>query len=306
MNVDIVVVGSINLDMVIHVETHPHPGETVVGTNLTLLPGGKGSNQAVAAGLLGARVAMIGAVGNDSHADIALQRFDEARISTDHILRCDEPTGTAFISVSSTGENTIIINAGANARVSADHVRSHSHMVATAPVVVTQGEIPIEATAEACRLASGYVLMNVAPVIDVPADVLKLAHPLIVNEHEAALLLGQHGITASSHDTPERLIELLSQRGPRSVVLTLGEHGSLVRSEKGLTKIPPRRIDHVVDTTGAGDAFVGALAVQLSQGQSLEDAAHYASHVASLACTRSGAQKSYLPRAEIEAHLAQD
>lgn len=285
----IVVVGSVNADLVVRTPAHPAPGETVLGSSLQVLPGGKGANQAVAAARLGADVALVGAVGSDEFAEPATAGLRSAGVDLSGLAQVPGPTGIALITVSDDGENTIVVVPGANTSVDADAVRRHEQLVAGADVVVLQGEIPPSGIGQAARLARGRVLLNLAPVLELPDDVTRLADPLVVNEHEALRFLGIH--EGEPHDVVRALVDI----GPRSAVLTLGARGALVAELLGpraeVTEVPAPKVD-VVDTTGAGDAFVGALAWRLATRDTLREASALAAQVGAEATTVQGAQGS--------------
>lgn len=287
----ITIVGSINADLTAHVHRHPTPGETLLGTTATVSAGGKGANQAVAAALLGAKVAMVSAVGRDAYAGPATAQLRSSGVDLRGVKEVDGPTGLAIITVADDGENSIIVIPGANATVDANYVHSQRAVIADADIVVLQGEIPADGFARAVALASGRVVINLAPVIDVDRDRLLVADPLIANEHEAGLILDQLGVP-HPNDAPAVLINQLREAGFSSVVLTLGAAGALVSDSTGLTPIPTPSITPV-DTTGAGDAFTGALVARLAAGDSLADAAAFAARVGAFAATGPGAQSSY-------------
>lgn len=287
----ITIVGSINADLTAHVHRHPTPGETLLGTTATVSAGGKGANQAVAAALLGAKVAMVSAVGRDAYAGPATAQLRSSGVDLRGVKEVDGSTGLAIITVADDGENSIIVIPGANATVDANYVDSQRAVIADADIVVLQGEIPADGFARAVALASGRVVINLAPVIDVDRDRLLVADPLIANEHEAGLILDQLGVP-NPNDAPAVLINQLREAGFSSVVLTLGAAGALVSDSTGLTPIPTPSITPV-DTTGAGDAFTGALVARLAAGDSLADAAAFAARVGAFAATGPGAQSSY-------------
>ncbi|GAA3929120.1 ribokinase [Microbacterium soli] len=286
------VVGSINVDEIVVVPRHPLPGETLLATSSTVAPGGKGANQAVAAARLGARVGMIGAVGDDGRARTALSLLAGAGVDLTDVVPVDGPTGIARITVDDVGENTIIVVPGANARVDDALVAARSASIARAAVVVLQGEIPVDASACAARLATGRVLLNLAPVIGVPGDLLQAADPLVVNEHEARLLLADVAGRTDPDADDGRIAVLLQEQGARSVVLTLGARGALCVDDDGVTTIASPRVD-AVDTSGAGDAFVGALAMRLADGDELRTAVRFAVRVGAFAVGSAGTQPSY-------------
>ena len=291
MTPNVVVVGSINADLLTRVAAHPARGETVIGDSIDVLPGGKGANQAVAAARLGASVAMVGAVGDDTFAAPATASLREAGVALDALTEVPGATGVAVVTVSADGENAIVVIPGANATVTGSVVRAHQQLLASAAVVVLQGEIPREGVEAAARAGGGRVVLKLAPVIAVDPEVLRLADPLVVNEHEAlgALeLLGVDGFTGSHEDAARALCAA----GVRSAVVTLGAAGALVACDGSVTAVPSPRVQ-AVDTTGAGDAFCGALAGRLAAGDDLVGSARFAARVGAFAVQRAGAQPSY-------------
>jgi ribokinase len=288
----VVVVGSINVDQVVVVERLPQPGETVIGSSLSLLPGGKGANQAVAAARRGAATTMIGAVGDDAHASLALSVLTASGVDVRFVEVVPGATGLAAISVGADAENTIVVVPGANAAVHEAIVERHAAVLADATVVVLQGEIPAASVERAARLAGGRVVLNLAPVIPVDPAVVRAADPLVVNEHEAALVLAQlrPGQEAPVEDAGR--VAALRAEGITSVVLTRGAAGVIVADESGTSHLPSPRVE-AVDTSGAGDAFVGALSASLATGTSLAEAAREAVRVGAYAVTGVGTQSSY-------------
>lgn len=291
---DIVVVGSINADLTARVARHPKPGETLLGTGGTITAGGKGANQAVAAALQGASVALVGAVGNDAYAAPALEYVRSSGVSEDFIARTEETTGLAVITVSDDGENSIIVIPGANASVDKHYVAQHEELISQAQIVLLQGEIPAAGFAEAVALAQAHgvrVVTNLAPVIEVDPKALLAADPIMANEHEAGLILEQLGSPIASED-PHELATALLRAGFTSVVLTLGSKGALVARGAELIDIPTPKVQ-AADTTGAGDSFAGAFCARVVAGDDDVSAARYAARVGAFATTRRGAQASY-------------
>lgn len=287
----VVVVGSINADLTTTVHRHPAPGETLLGGGGTISAGGKGANQAVAAAQLGAKVTMIGAVGSDPMAQDALAHLKHSGADMSAITTVDGPTGLAVITVAADGENTIIVVPGANASVDAAYVGTHAKVVAGADIVLLQGEIPADGFDHTVDLAKGRVVINLAPVVPVGHEQLRRADPLLVNEHEGALVLDLLGAPSAPED-PGELVTALLRQGFSSVVMTLGAQGAIVGDADGLTAIPTPQIT-AVDTTGSGDAFAGALVAKLAEGATLVEAAGFAARVGAFAATRRGAQASY-------------
>lgn len=292
----ITVVGSINADLTVNVARHPNPGETLLGSGGGVTAGGKGANQAVAAARLGARVALVGAVGADANAQPATALLREANVDLTHVETIStEVTGLAVITVSEDGENTIIVVPGANVGVDARGVEKHKAPVEAAELVLLQGEIPADGFARAVELARGRVAVNLAPVVDVPREALLKADPLMANEHEAGLILEQLGLRGEGE--PEELAKRLVEAGFASVVLTLGAQGALVADAQGVRPVPTPTVT-AVDTVGAGDAFAGALCYRLVEGDTLDEAAAFAARVGAFAVTKPGAQPSYPTQAD--------
>jgi ribokinase len=280
----IAVVGSINLDLVVAVERHPAPGETVVGADCRQLPGGKGANQAVAAARLGAQVAMVGRVGADAQGAWLREGLWTEGVGVEHVREDRQaPTGVALIAVDARGENTIVVSPGANARVDARDVAAASEVVSGAEVVLVQHEVPQAAVAAAIATAGGTVVLNPAPArgLAAPVDVL------VPNRGELETLAGGRG-------DPVTLARSITGAG--AVVVTLGAEGAVVVEGDRAERVPAPHIE-AVDTTGAGDAFCGALAEAIAGGASVVEAARWAVRVAAASVTRPGAQGG-LPRRE--------
>jgi ribokinase len=270
---DVVVVGSANADLVVSVARRPASGETVLGSDTRVLPGGKGANTAVAAARNGAAVSLIGAVGDDPYGEFLLESLASAGVDTSRVRKVTTPTGLAFITVTPDGENSIIVSPGANSAVAAADVELRD-----ARVLVASLEVPIEVVEHAVALAarSGVrAVVNLSPVAALSPDTLAVLDPLIVNEHEARAL---PGFDCS-----------------RSVVVTLGARGADVITPEGTRRIPAPEVD-AVDTTGAGDAFTGALAAHLATGVDLVAATEHAIAYAAWSVTHPGAQASPPPR----------
>ncbi|MFF3644365.1 ribokinase [Streptomyces sp. NPDC002564] len=294
---ELLVVGSANADLVVGVERRPAAGETVLGSDLATHPGGKGGNQAVAAARLGARTALLARVGDDAHGELLLDAQRAAGVDTVGVLVGGAPTGVALITVDPSGDNSIVVSPGANARLTPADIRAAGSLLAAARVVSSQLEIPLETVAEVVRglrPGSRFVL-NPSPPAPLPDEVLAACDPLVVNEHEARVILG-----GDAGDTPEEWARGLLALGPRSVVITLGAEGALTAdgSSDGVVRVPSPRVE-AVDTTGAGDAFTAALGWRLGLGEDLAAAAAYAVRVGSAAVTRKGAQDSYPTGAEL-------
>ncbi len=300
MTAAVVVVGSVNADLTVRVAAHPSPGETVIGRSMAVMSGGKGANQAVAAARLGARVAFVGAVGDDELARPATATLREAGVGLAALSVVPGATGVAVVTVAVDGENTIVVVPGANASVSAGVVNRHSDVVTGADVVVLQGEIPRDGIEAAARLARGRVVLNLAPVVELDPEVVRRADPLVVNEHEARGALALLGVADVQDGSHAGVVRALRTAGMRSVVVTLGPGGALVAGE-GIDDIVhvPAPVVQAVDATGAGDAFVGALASRLAAGDPLLGAARLAVRVGAFSVRGEGTQASY-PSADDE------
>jgi ribokinase len=290
------VVGSINQDFVLRLERRPGPGETVTDAELSLFPGGKGANGAVAAARLGAEVAILGRVGEDAFGGELVENLRENGVDTSRVEAISgAPTGSAFVTVTPDGENAIVVSPGANRRFGPDEVEAAADDLRKARVVVAQLEVSVEAVESAARIATdagGRFLLNLAPPRGLPEDLLRRCDPLVVNEHEAAFLLAKEV-------TPEELARRLLELGPASVVVTLGAAGAVLATGEATKRSPAPEVA-VVDTTGAGDAFVGALAARLSGGTPLEEAVPYAVSAGAVAVTREGAQGSLPTQGDVE------
>lgn len=304
----IVVVGSLNADLTIYCERLPQPGETVHGNGFAVNPGGKSANQAVAAGRLGGHVSLVGAVGDDPHGDMLLASVAGAGVDVGHVRTSSEPTGVAVIAVDAGGENNIIISAGANGTLSPKDVAEAADVLEAAAVVSLCLEVGTEtvlAAAQAGHDAGAQVLLNLSPYAEIPSGLAGLTDVLLVNAHEAALFLGSSvpGADAPA-DNWDAVRERFAGRGIEQVVVTLGSKGSVVLdsqapAESRVTFVLPTTVS-AVDTTGAGDAFTGALAVRLAAGDALADAAAFASVAAAMATTRKGTQAAYPEAADVE------
>lgn len=288
MKARVLVVGSANADLVVTAARRPSGGETVLGGDTEKLPGGKGANTAVAAARLGADVAFLGAVGDDDNGRLLLGSLRDAGVCTDHVRIVDRPTGVAYITVTPDGENSILVSPGANRTLSAEHVAA---ALPAANVLVASMEIPLPTVERAIATARGAgvcTVLNLSPVADVSDGVLAALDVLLLNQHEAAWLLG-----AESAD-PARLLDL----GPKAAVVTTGARGAIVVTRAGRHEIRAPKVA-AVDTTGAGDAFAGALSTALARGADITAAAENAVRVAALSVRRRGAQPSYPTSAEL-------
>jgi ribokinase len=294
--VEVVVVGSANIDLVVPVAVLPRPGQTVLGGDHLRAPGGKGANQAVAAARLGRRAALVGRVGADDFGRQLLHSLEGAGVDTTATTVTDGvPTGLALITVDRTGENTIAVSPGANARLLAADVQAAAPLLAAARVLLVQLEVAIDTVAAAVTAAEGAVVLNPAPAASLPAEVLERVDVLVPNRSELAVLTG--------HQEPRTLDDAarMTRSLPAgiSVVVTLGADGALVVDDGQVEHVPAIEVA-AVDATGAGDAFCGALADGLARELDLLAATRWAVRVAGLATTRWGAQPSMPSRDEVE------
>jgi ribokinase len=290
----VAVVGAANIDLISYVPRLPRVGETLHGTAFHMGYGGKGANQAVMAAKLGAAVTMVAKLGQDVFGERTLANFREWNVDTEHVFLTEEaPSGVAPIAVDPHGRNAIIIVTGANDLLDSADVERARPAIARAAVVVCQLEIPVETTLAALRAGreeGATTICNPAPArTDLPDELYRLSDVLCPNESEAELLVGRPVSTET--DARTAAAELLA-REARAVVLTLGERGCLVATPSEEALVPGERVE-AVDTTGAGDAFVGSLAFFLAKGRSLVDAAQRANRIAALSVQRRGTQTSF-------------
>ncbi len=299
MKDQIVVVGSLNMDLAMHMARAPSGGETLAGRDFTTLAGGKGANQAVACARMGARVAMVGRVGADANGDVLRAGLAADGIEAGHVLAlADAHSGVAMIWVEDDGENRIVLAPGANGRLDAAGVERAGALIDAAAMLVVQLEVPlaaVEAAVARAHRAGVPVLMNPAPAAPLPAALWSRIDLLVVNESEAALL---SDLPVSDAATASAAGAALRARGPSRVLVTLGAQGVVVVDGDG-ARHAPARVVHAVDTTAAGDTFIGALATALREGASLDAAVALGQAASALCVTRRGAQASIPYRHEL-------
>jgi ribokinase len=299
VNGNILVVGSLNMDLVVSVTRHPHIGETILGNKFAAIPGGKGANQAVAAARMGGHVSMIGCVGGDGFGIEMLAVAAQDHVDTAHItVLPQEKTGIALITVDEQGRNTIVVASGANASLAPHLLDTAKAAFSTAKVLVTQLESPLETVSAAIALAAQQgiqVILNPAPALPLEATLLAKVDYLIPNEREALQIAGT--------ETLEAAIDKLQALRVRNLIITLGDQGALVVSTNGeRTHIPAYPVK-AIDTVAAGDAFVGAFAAALADGLNIEAAARLGNAAAAISVTRPGAQTSLPRRCEVDEFL---
>jgi len=288
------------MDLVVRVHHAPAPGETVLGGNVETFPGGKGANQAVAASRMGAEVTMVGRVGNDDFGNTLIQSLVEDKIKTNHVIK--DPvasSGVAMIAVAENGENIIVVASGANMAVSIEDVQKAHELMRETDLLLVQLECPLEVVSAAIDLANAHqvpVVLNPAPAQPLEKSLLAKVDVLTPNENELMLLSGETDLDSS--------LRVLREWGVKSLVVTLGANGARVVSDEVDEHIPAYPVT-AVDTTAAGDAFNGALAVALAEGKPLLEAVRYGTAAGALATTRMGAQPSLPTRNAVEALISQ-
>lgn len=296
----IVVVGSLNMDLVLQAPRIPIPGETILGDKFQMIPGGKGANQAYAAARLGAEVSMVGKVGDDIFGERLRTNLHNAGVDVSQV-RCslDAATGVASITVDSTGQNSIVVASGANFDWDPNEAESLRSILSGAHFALFQLETPIafvEAAIEIAQSEDVQTILDPAPAQQLSSQILELANYLTPNESEAALL------TNSSLEDPQATSAALHALGARQVILKLGAKGAFYSNGTQKHASPAFPVE-AIDTTAAGDTFNAALAVALSEGQAIEAALRFANCAAALSVTRLGAQSSAPTRTEVEALL---
>ncbi len=294
----IVVIGSLNMDLIAKVDHIVRPGETILASDLERVPGGKGANQAYGIGKLGGSVSMLGMVGRDDDGIALLNNLSSIGVNTEEIRICDDaPTGTALILVDPEGRNSIIVIPGANMMVDTAYIDEHRAVLEEADIVILQLEIPLETVMYTAHLAKSmgkYVILDPAPaILDLPKEIYPDVDLIKPNETELSILTG-----TSTEDTDYlEKIGILRRQGASDIIVSLGADGVILSRRGRSDKQICGRSVRAVDTTAAGDSFLAGLAVKLAEGQDLEDAIDYAQRVASIAVTRKGAQPS-IPTAE--------
>ncbi len=298
---DIVVLGSLNMDLVVRTARMPRPGETVSGHSFVTVPGGKGANQAAAAARLGATVEMVGRVGNDAFGPALLQNLANQGVGTSYVTLDEEvASGTAIIMVDDGGENSIVVAAGANGRVGLPDLEAARSAIRGSRYLMLQYEVPLDvvwAAVEMARELGVQVILNAAPAHPTSSDRLDGVHCVMVNEHEAEFFTG---IPVPDLASAERAGVGLLKMGVEAAIITLGPRGAYLVTDDLSMHVPAHVVD-VVDTTAAGDAFAGGLTVALLRGYSMVEAVRYASCAGTLATTVLGAQTSLPSEEQVQA-----
>jgi ribokinase len=300
---NILVVGSLNADLVVRAPRFPQPGETISGEDLQVIPGGKGANQAVAAARLGVNVSMLGRVGKDNFGDFLLENLKSNHVNSQLIQRDDASTGTAIIVVDSNGQNSIVLSPGSNGKVSSADIANASFLYHD--LLLLQLEIPtltVLAAAQRAKENNVPVILNPAPAhtAQLPDELIALADFLIPNETELSLLTN---MDVKDSPSAERAARILLKRGSKHVIVTLGSQGALIVSSTQVTHVDSFKVN-VVDTTAAGDAFIGGFATALLQNNSLDDSVRYGCACGALATTKFGAQPSLPTKEEVERFMS--
>jgi len=308
MGIKICVVGSINVDLVTNVTRFPYPGETIIGGDLKTIAGVKGANQAVAAARLGAEVTMVGRIGDDVFASQLKTSFIAEGINVSHIsASADTATGVALILVDKSGQNSIVVASGANAKVTPKDIEKATEAIVSSDVLLLQLEIPLESVLRAARIGHEHgvkVILNPAPAGPLPGDLFSTIDIFVPNENEAITLVRTRN-SSTVIDPGEKIVLVTELRGygADTVILTAGEEGAYLAEEGGTRRFPAFSLDQVVDTTAAGDAFVGGLATAIAEDRTLPEAVLWGNAAGMLAATRIGAQPSLPSRMEVEAVL---
>jgi ribokinase len=302
----IVVVGSLHMDLTVRANSIPRIGETVLGSEFKMAPGGKGANQAVAAAKLGASVTMVGRVGTDSFGEELIKNAINHAINTDFIVADPKAnTGLALIMVDRKGENIIAVAPGADFECVREDIDRADSALKSADVLLTQLETPLTFVHYAIDRAFSYgvkVILNPAPAQKLPNGLFKKVHILVPNEHEAEVLTG---IRIENLKSAKMSVDLLMKKGAENVALTMGKRGTVVGTKERKTHVGVPRVSPV-DTTGAGDAFCGALAVGISAGKELTEAVFYANCAGALKTTKMGAQEALPTREKLEDFIRQN
>lgn len=298
MNSKILVIGSTNTDMTAFCGKMPAPGETVLGNDFVMGPGGKGANQAVAAKRLGGDVRFVCKVGEDIFGENTIRHFKEEGLDTSGVMFSKKPSGVALITVDESAENCIVVASGANNDYTEEDIRSIKRFIDECDILLMQLEIPVPAVLEAARIgheAGKTVVLNPAPAIDLPEEIFKHISLFIPNENE---LEKYSGVTVFDAPSAAKAAKALMDKGVGDIIVTMGSKGSLICQGDETSFVTARKVE-AVDTTGAGDCYCGALCVALSEGRSLKEAAEFATKAAAVSVQRPGAQNAMPYRNEI-------
>ena len=293
---NICVIGSLNMDLVVNVDTMPKPGQTIIGSNFKEVPGGKGANQAVAMARLNGNVSMIGKVGEDGFGQTLINSLKNDKVDTTYIQTSKGATGVALITVDKNDQNYIVVSQGANFEVKEDDIDNNIEAIKNSDIVVLQLETPLNTIKYALNKAkelNKYTILNPAPAVKLDDEIIKNVDLLTPNETELEII---SGVSIETEEDIQKAAQIMIEKGVKELIVTLGSKGSLyINKEKSMFK-KAYKVE-AVDTTAAGDSYTGALAVALSQDKNIEDAMDFASKVGALSVLKEGAQSS-LPTLE--------
>lgn len=293
---NICVIGSLNMDLVVNVDTMPKPGQTIIGSNFKEVPGGKGANQAVAMARLNGNVSMIGKVGEDGFGQTLINSLKNDKVDTTYIQTSKGATGVALITVDKNAQNSIVVSPGANFEVKEDDIDNNIEAIKNSDIVVLQLETPLDTIKYALNKAkelNKYTILNPAPAVKLDDEIIKNVDLLTPNETELEII---SGVSIESEEDIQKAAQIMIEKGVKELIVTLGSKGSLyINKEKSMFK-KAYKVE-AVDTTAAGDSYTGALAVALSQDKGMEEAMDFASKVGALSVLKEGAQSS-LPTLE--------
>lgn len=293
---NICVIGSLNMDLVVNVDTMPKPGQTIIGSNFKEVPGGKGANQAVAMARLNGNVSMIGKVGEDGFGQTLINSLKNDKVDTTYIQTAKGATGVALITVDKNAQNSIVVSPGANFEVKEDDIDNNIEAIKNSDIVVLQLETPLNTIKYALNKVkelNKYTILNPAPAVKLDDEIIKNVDLLTPNETELEII---SGVSIETEEDIQKAAQIMIEKGVKELIVTLGSKGSLyINKEKSMFK-KAYKVE-AVDTTAAGDSYTGALAVALSQDKCIEDAMDFASKVGALSVLKEGAQSS-LPTLE--------
>ena len=296
---NICVIGSLNMDLVVKVDTMPKGGQTLIGSNFKEVPGGKGANQAVAMARLGGNVSMIGKVGNDGFGQTLLNALKTDNVNTDYIGIEEGPTGVALITVDKNAENSIVVAPGANFKVAVEDIDNNIESINNSDIVVVQLETPLETIKyglKKAKEAGKYTILNPAPAVVLEDEIIKNVDLLTPNETELEIL---SGVEINTEDDIKRAAQIMIDKGVKELIVTLGSKGSLyINKERSMFKSAYKV--QAVDTTAAGDSYTGALSVAFANGKNIEEAMDFASKVGALSVMKEGAQSSLPTLKDVE------
>ena len=290
------------MDLVVNVQNLPKLGETILGDTFYENPGGKGANQAVAAARLGGNVTMIGKIGRDVYGKVLLENLENNNIDIKGIIISDTLTGRAIIEVDNNGDNHIVVIPGSNAELTNEEITDKKEIIENSDIIILQQEIPIktvEFVLELGKKLGKTTILNPAPAQKIEDEILKLVDYLILNETELELITGNSKI---KDDEYPKVIKDLQERGSKNIILTLGEKGGMYTKGKELCSYKAMKVK-AVDSTAAGDSFIGAFALKLSEGVNISESIEFAVGISALTVTKIGAQQSLPTMKELELFL---